>query len=92
MSASKIAKRYSKALVGLCSQDSSHEHVARDLKKVVDALGEHSDIEAALNDPKLGRSTKAQVLDSIGRVIGESVETVNIQAPELKISIEDKAK
>ena len=34
--------------------------------------------------------TASQVLDSIGRVIGESVETVNIQAPELKISIEDK--
>ena len=34
--------------------------------------------------------TASQVLDSIGRVIGESVEAVNIQAPELKISIEDK--
>ena len=34
--------------------------------------------------------TASQVLDSIGRVIGESVETVNIQAPELKISIENK--
>ena len=34
--------------------------------------------------------TASQVLDSIGRVIGESVETVNIQAPDLKISIENK--
>ena len=34
--------------------------------------------------------TASQVLDSIGRVIGESIETVNIQAPELKISIENK--
>lgn len=34
--------------------------------------------------------TASQVLDSIGRVIGESVETVNVQAPELKISIESK--
>ena len=34
--------------------------------------------------------TASQVLDSIGRVIGESVETVNIQAPELKISIVDQ--
>ena len=32
--------------------------------------------------------TAAQVLDSIGRVIGESVEHVNIQAPELSIKIE----
>ena len=67
MSASKIAKRYSKALVALCSKDNSHEHVARDLKKVVDALHEHSEIKAALNDPKVGRSTKAKVLDSIGQ-------------------------
>ena len=34
--------------------------------------------------------TAAQVLDSIGRVIGESTETINIQAPDLKIQIEDK--
>jgi len=34
--------------------------------------------------------TASQVLDSIGRVIGESVETVNIQAPDLTIKIEDK--
>tara|TARA_X000001382_G_scaffold130871_1_gene127496 strand:+ start:372 stop:755 length:384 start_codon:yes stop_codon:yes gene_type:complete len=34
--------------------------------------------------------TASQVLDSIGRVIGESVETVNIQAPDLTIRIEDK--
>ena len=29
--------------------------------------------------------TAAQILDSLGKVIGESVETVNIQAPELAI-------
>ena len=34
--------------------------------------------------------TAAQVLDSLGRVIGESVETVNIQAPELAIKVEAK--
>ena len=34
--------------------------------------------------------TATQVLDSIGRVIGESVETVNIQAPEVTIKIQDK--
>ena len=34
--------------------------------------------------------TAAQVLDSLGRVIGESVETVNIQAPELAIRVESK--
>ena len=32
--------------------------------------------------------TAAQILDSLGKVIGESVETVNIQAPELSIRVE----
>ena len=34
--------------------------------------------------------TAAQILDSIGKVIGESIETVNIQAPELSIRVENK--
>ena len=34
--------------------------------------------------------TAAQILDSLGKVIGESVETVNIQAPELSIRVESK--
>ena len=35
--------------------------------------------------------TAAQVLDSIGKVIGESVEHVSIQAPELSIRVEAKS-
>ena len=35
--------------------------------------------------------TAAQILDSLGKVIGEAVETVNIQAPELAIRIEPKS-
>ena len=34
--------------------------------------------------------TAAQILDSLGKVIGESAETVNIQAPELSIRVEPK--
>ena len=34
--------------------------------------------------------TAAQILDSLGKVIGESVETVNIQAPVLSIRVEPK--
>jgi len=34
--------------------------------------------------------TAAQILDSLGKVVGESVETVNINAPELAIRIENK--
>ena len=32
--------------------------------------------------------TAAQILDSLGKAVGESVETVNINAPELAIRIE----
>ena len=67
MSASKIAKRYSKALVGLCNADKSHEHVARDLAKIVEALKANPEVETALLDPKLGRGTKRKVLDSVGQ-------------------------
>ena len=34
--------------------------------------------------------TAAQILDSLGKVVGESVETINLNAPELNIRIEDK--
>ena len=34
--------------------------------------------------------TAAQILDSLGKVVGESVETVNINAPELAIRIESQ--
>ena len=34
--------------------------------------------------------TAAQILDSLGNVVGESVETVNINAPELAIRIENQ--
>ena len=34
--------------------------------------------------------TAAQILDSLGKVVGESVETVNIQAPDLTIKVEPK--
>ena len=34
--------------------------------------------------------TAAQILDSLGKVVGESVETVHINAPELAIRVENK--
>ena len=36
--------------------------------------------------------TAAQVLDSLAKVLGESVENININAPQLSISVEDKKK
>ncbi len=34
--------------------------------------------------------TASHIIDSIVKVIGESLETVNIQAPELSIRVEPK--
>ena len=34
--------------------------------------------------------TAAQILDSLGKVVGESVENININAPELSIKVEPK--
>ena len=36
--------------------------------------------------------TAAQILDSLGKVLGESEETINLNAPQLSISVEDKKK
>ena len=34
--------------------------------------------------------TAAQILDSLGKVVGESGENININAPELSIKVEPK--
>ena len=36
--------------------------------------------------------TAAQILDSLGKVLGESVENINISAPQLSIKVEEKKK
>ena len=36
--------------------------------------------------------TAAQILDSLGKVLGESVENININAPRLSIQVEEKKK
>ena len=36
--------------------------------------------------------TAAQILDSLGKVLGESEETINLNAPQLSISVEKKKK
>ena len=36
--------------------------------------------------------TAAQILESLGRVLGESVENININAPQLSIQVEEKKK
>ena len=71
-------------------QEWNEEDWQRDRDKMLSRL-QHMRTKLFHQALKKGQlQTASQVLDSIGRVIGESVETVNIQAPELKISIEDK--
>ena len=36
--------------------------------------------------------TAAQILDSLGKVVGESVENINLNTPQLSISVEPKKK
>ena len=36
--------------------------------------------------------TAAQILDSLGKVLGESEETINLNTPQLSISVENKKK
>ena len=46
--------------------------------------------EQALRKGQL--QTAAQILDSLGKVLGESVENININAPQLSIQVEEKKK
>ena len=41
--------------------------MARDLGKVVDALGKHADVRGALLNPAVGSNVKAKVLESIAK-------------------------
>jgi hypothetical protein len=36
--------------------------------------------------------TAAQILDSLGKVLGESVENINLNTPQLSIQVEAKQK
>ncbi len=65
MSASKVSRRYSKALMGLCDKDQSHESVAKDLSQVVAALEAAPDVAAALNDPSVDGDVREKVTGQI---------------------------
>lgn len=71
-------------------QEWSQEDWIRDRENMLSRL-QHMRTKLFHQAIKKGQlQTAAQVLDGIGRVIGESTETINIQAPDLKIQIEDK--
>ncbi len=67
MSASKVARRYSKALVGLCNKDKSHELVAKDLDSVSKALHDNPTVADALASPTVDLGVKARVLEEISK-------------------------
>ena len=66
-SASRIARRYSKALANLCDKDKSHEATARDLDKLIKALDTAAEVEGALSNPAINASTKLKVIESIAK-------------------------
>ena len=84
-------------LQGICSKDGTE---SRNLDNLQDWLKERDKMIPRLQAMRMrlfnkavskGQlQTAAQILDSLGKVIGESVETVNIQAPELSIKVEPK--
>ena len=61
----RVAKRYSKALVGLCNADRGHEMVARDLELVVKAMRTNPEVAAALEDPTVGLEARRKILDEV---------------------------
>ena len=67
MSDHRIARRYAKALIGICDKDRSHEAVGRDLDKVVESLEKEPAIRARLEDPSIKARTKGKVIESIAR-------------------------
>lgn len=62
-----VAKRYSKALIGLCDKDKSHDHVARDLDKVLGALEKHVEFRDAMTNPTVGQAARRQVMEHVAK-------------------------
>ena len=75
----RVRRLYRRQLEGLSARALVYDHAEKE---------QVSMFNQALKKGQL--QTASQVLDSLGRVIGESTETVNIQAPDLTITIQNK--
>ncbi|MDH5751229.1 MAG: ATP synthase F1 subunit delta [Deltaproteobacteria bacterium] len=65
MSSMVIAKRYAKALMNLAVKENSVEQVGEGLDTLADALVESAEFAAALADPKVPQSVKAQIMAEV---------------------------
>ena len=62
-----VAKRYSKALIGLCAKDKSHDHVARDLDQVLAAMAKHVEFRDAMTNPSVGPAARREVMEHVAK-------------------------
>ncbi len=65
MSSSKVARRYSKALVALCDQDNSHDKVAAELALFVEAVDTNEDIASFVSDPSIHADSRKAVVKAL---------------------------
>ena len=70
MSTSRIARRYSKALVGLCEKDRSYALVAKDLESFAKMLLQYPTVMDALSSPLMDLGAREKVLKDLGRALG----------------------
>ncbi|MFT7621809.1 MAG: F-type H+-transporting ATPase subunit delta [Myxococcota bacterium] len=73
-----IARRYARAIIGLCDKDKSHDKVSKDLAKVVKALAENPEVTSALHSPQVSTATKKKVLASVGKSLFVGQVTQNM--------------
>ena len=72
MSSSKVARRYSKALLALCDKDKSHEQVASELANYCAAIADHSDVSSFLTNPSMDSDGRKTVLTALNKSLGLS--------------------
>lgn len=65
MSSSKVARRYSKALIALCDQDNSHEQLATELASFIEAVETNTEIASFVSDPSIHADSRKAVVKEL---------------------------
>jgi F-type H+-transporting ATPase subunit delta len=78
MSSSRIAKRYSKALINLCAGNGSTETVAKNLETFAAALKASPEAAQALNNPSIDAETHSKALAALVSSLGVSGHAANL--------------
>jgi F-type H+-transporting ATPase subunit delta len=97
LSSSKVARRYSKALVGLCDADNCHDQVASELQSMCDALSQSDEFTGFMTNPSIEASSRKAVLAEVAKKLNCSPLTTNflqylndrVRLPELQGILED---